>query len=366
MREDGTAHGENLLAHVPEPPRKVVVLRASRLGDFLCTAPALRALRHALPHAEIVMVTLPMLQDLVVRSPYLDGFVAFPGHPGIADQFFEARRSLDFFRRMQAERFDLAIQLQGSGVYANPFTLMLGARHTAGFIRPEDAPSRLDAALPWPEHGHEIHRMLALMQFLGVEPRGEETTFPLFPSDRATADLLLEGLPRPLIGLHPGAHNPQRRWPLERFMALARELQSRHGGTLVLVGGRDLAEEARFLELQVPSSRNLVGATSLGVLGAVVSRLSLLVTSDSGPAHVAFALNAPAVVIYRAGGVERYGPLGSGPFAPVEPLPGMLDGDTPAVSVEQVLEAADRMLAPTSLDYRIPCPETTSEQQFVR
>ena len=112
-----------LLARLPAPPRKVALLRASRIGDFLCATPAFRALRAALPGAQITMITLPLLQGLVARSPRLDRYVAFPGFPGIAEQFFDARRTLAFFAAMQAERFDLAIQMQGSGVYSNPFTL---------------------------------------------------------------------------------------------------------------------------------------------------------------------------------------------------------------------------------------------------
>jgi ADP-heptose:LPS heptosyltransferase len=131
-----------LLSRLPEPPRKVALLRASRIGDVLCAVPAFRALRAALPGAEITMVTLPLLRDLVVRSPYLDRFVAFPGFPGIDEQFFDARRATAFFQEMQAEQFDLAVQMQGSGVYSNPFTLMLGARVTAGFVRPGDPPGR--------------------------------------------------------------------------------------------------------------------------------------------------------------------------------------------------------------------------------
>ena len=86
-----------LLSRLPEPPHKIILLRASRIGDFLCATPAFRALRKALPGTEITMITLPMLQDLVMRSPDLDRFVAFPGFPGIAEQFFDACRTIHFF-----------------------------------------------------------------------------------------------------------------------------------------------------------------------------------------------------------------------------------------------------------------------------
>lgn len=356
------AHGQNLLAHLPAPPRKVALVRASRLGDLVCTGPAVRALRHALPEAELVMVTLPMLQDVVVRSPYLDGFIAFPGYPGIAQQFFDPRRALDFFRRMQRERFDLAIQLQGSGVYANPFTLMLGAGCTAGFARPEDDTSLLEASMPWPERGHEVRRLLALAQFLGAAPRGEDLVYPLFPSDHANAQALLAGLPQPVLGLHPGSNDPRRRWPLDRFVEAARTLHRRVGGSVVLLGGPTVAEEAAVLEARIPGCRNLIGRSALGPFGAMLARLSLFITNDSGPAHVAYALRVPTITLYRTGGRERYGPLSEGPFAPLEPAD---DGADALVRVEQVLQAADELLGATGKEQR-PCGDLEDAIRYAR
>ncbi len=87
---------------------------------------------------------------------------------------------------MQAEQFDLAIQTNGSEVYSNPFTLMLGVRLTAGYVRSNDIAGRLDAALPMPQ-GHEVERALALTTFPGAPSQGEETEFPLPPEDHAAA-----------------------------------------------------------------------------------------------------------------------------------------------------------------------------------
>ena len=197
---------------LPEPPRKVALLRPSRIGDFLCATPAFRALRAALPDAEITMITLPMLAELVRRSPALDRFAAFPGYPGLAEQLFDARAAARFLATMQAERFDLAIQMHGSGVHANPFALMLGARATAGFVRPGDAPGRLDAALAFPAEGHETERLLALCSHLGAFDPSQpsvatRTEFPLRDEDHAAAAHLLSNASRPYIGFHPFARH---------------------------------------------------------------------------------------------------------------------------------------------------------------
>ena len=295
-----------------ETPRKVALLRASRIGDFLCATPAIRALRAALPDAEITMITLPMLRDLVERSPHLDRFVAFPGFPGVAEQFFDASRATVFFAAMQAERFDLAIQMQGSGVYSNPLALLLGARATAGFIRPGDAPGLLDAALPIPSDGLETRRVLALTSFLGAGSQGEATEFPLWPADHAGADMLLRDAPRPLLGLHAGARDRARRWPAERFAEAGAALHGRHKGTLVLVGDEETAPVSAWIAQQLRDDGvpclDLTAQTTLPTLGAVIARLALLITTDSGPAHIAYALGAPSVTIFGGASPDAYGP----------------------------------------------------------
>jgi hypothetical protein len=138
---------------------------------------------------------------------------------------------------MQAEQFDLAIQMQGSGVYSNPFTLMLGARFTAGFIRPGDPPGRLDAALPFPE-GHEARRNLALLAHIGIpigsaSPEGPardaaRTEFPLWPADHTAAEECLAEAPRPWIGIHTSARDATRRWPVERRFRKSQRRQRHH------------------------------------------------------------------------------------------------------------------------------------------
>jgi ADP-heptose:LPS heptosyltransferase len=337
---EAAGFGSNLLQRLTPAPRKIAVLRASRLGDFICTTPALRALRAAAPDAEISVITLPLLEDMVVRSPHVDRFIAFPGFPGMAEQLFSARTAVAFLQRMQAERFDLTIQLQGSGVYANPVSLMFGARATAGFIRPEDSPGRLDAALVWQDSGHEIERMLALVQHLGAPARGEAPVFSLLPEDIRGATALVGAWPPPLIGIHTGSHDPSRRWPSTRFVTLARLLLSQHGGTVLLFGTEPEADAVRQLADAIgPGAHSLAGRTPLALLGAVIARLALLVTNDTGPAHIGYALATPTVAIYRHGGTRRYGPLTAGPFRPLEPE----CADT-LVSIDAAVAVADELL----------------------
>src|SRR5437763_9510990 len=135
-------------------PRRVAVFRALQLGDLLCAVPALRAVRTALPESEITLIGLPWARAFVDRYPaYLDGFREFPGWPGLPEQPPRWDRVPAFLAAMQAERFDLVLQLHGSGGLTNPLVALLGARKTAGFYPPGGYRPDPDLFLPYPDEG---------------------------------------------------------------------------------------------------------------------------------------------------------------------------------------------------------------------
>jgi len=247
------------------------------------------------------------------------------------------------------------VQMQGSGVYSNPFMLMLGAGLTAGFVREGDPAGRLDAALPLQEEEHEVRQMLAMTSFLGAPAQGEETEFPLWPEDYAAAEALLRDAERPLIGLHAAARDATRRWAVERFAAVGTALWRRHGGTIVMLGDCEERDVGEVLVGQVDGPCvNLMGKTSLVQLGGVIAGLSVLVTNDTGPAHIAYALGTPTVTIFGSANPKRYGPLKSGPYCIlVHDVPCRPCGYTvcpigyrclEGVTVAQALDAAEEVM----------------------
>ncbi len=339
----------DLLGRLPAPPRKVALLRTSRIGDFLCAVPAMRALRKRLPDAEIHMLTLPLLVDLARRLPVLDRVWSFPGFPGLADQFFEAHRTVRFVQTLQREGFDLAIQMQGTGVYSNTFMLLLGARATAGFVRPGDPAGLLDAALPYPHDLHEIECVLALTSFLGAPPADTRLEFPLTEVERQQAQHLLSEWPGPWIGLHPSSRDPLRCWPLENYAELAGSLLADHGGTIFLLGDDEAEAAGQFLVHHLGEHCvNLTGKLSLTALGALIERLDLLVTNDSGPAHIAYALGAPTVTLFSShASLHTNGPLQPGPFRLLTPATREeqdASRDIRRIAVPRVAQAAAELL----------------------
>lgn len=293
-------------------PHRVVVLRALKLGDLLCAVPTFRALRTAWPEAEIILLGLPWAQTFVERYRcYLDGFRELPGFPGLPEREPDIGRIPVFLQEMQAEHFDLAIQLHGSGPFVNPLTVLLGARRAAGFYLPGAYCPDAELFCPWPERGREVTRLLRLVEFLGLPVQGEHLDFPLHDEDQHALEQI-EGTetlrPDEYVCLHPGASVPERRWPTSWFVGIGAAL-AQQGLRVVLTGSaaeRELtAEVARALPVPV---LDLAGLTDLGALAALLSRARLLVCNDTGVSHVADALSVPSIVLSTGNNPERWAP----------------------------------------------------------
>ncbi len=326
-----TACKPGLLGRLAQKPERAAILCASRIGDYLCATPAFRSLKAALPETRFTLIGLPFVRELVERCGFLDDFEPFPGFPGIAEQFFEAGKATDFFQRMQQRRFDLAVQLHGSGTYSNVAALMLGARTTAGFVRTPLHAGRLDAALPWPRRMHAAERSLSLAVFLGAPDTGAGTDLALLPSDRTAADRLLAQYPGPLIGIHAGSRDREKMWPPGPCAEAGRLLRRRMGGSVLVLGGPDEQDTGGYIaEVIGPGTGCLAGKTTIPEMAAVIERLTVLVTTDSAPAHIAYALSVPSVTLFGSADPREWGP--------------------PARARHRVLRTADRKLTSLAVE----------------
>lgn len=295
------------------PIERICVFRALMLGDLMCAVPALRALRQGFPAARLTLVGLPWAQELAARLDCVDEFIAVPGWPGLPETAADVRALPDFLARMQAERFDLAVQLHGSGPIVNPLVACFGARQTAGFRidgawYPEAEAARYAA---WPTQGHEIERLLALTDRLGLPRCGTRLDFPLADDDRSALAAIWPGMRRapPYVCVHAGSQLSSRRWPVERFAAVADELAGQ-GLNVVLTGGAQEVPLAAELAARMRAgATNLAGRTDLWTLGALIEGAELVLCNDTGVSHIAAALGCPSVVVSCGADVARWAPL---------------------------------------------------------
>jgi len=290
---------------------KIAVIRANGVGDFMFSLPALDALKAAYPDAELVLLGKGWHKDFCTARPGpVDRVEVLPAIRGVgaddgADLASEDEVD-DFCARMREERFDLAFQIHGGGRYSNPFVARLGARLTVGLRTPDAMP--LDRYVPYLYFQPEVLRYLEVVSLVGASPLTLEPRVNLTELDMIEADAV--GLRNERVVLiHPGATDGRRRWPAEKFAAVA-DLLIEAGATVALSGTeveRSLLDELRASMHYEPL--DLCGRLGLGGLAAFMARCDLVISNDTGPVHVGAAVGAKTVGIYWAGNMINGGAL---------------------------------------------------------
>lgn len=302
-----------------------LVLRALGLGDLLVAVPALRALRRAYPGHRVVLAAPAWLGPVVGLTgavdellPVADLDAALPGVGPV----------------------DVAVNLHGAGPQSHALLDASAPRERVGHAAPGwDGPV-------WVDETNERRRWVEVLRHHGV------------PGDPSDVGLRRPDVPSTAPGavvVHVGAAYGSRSWPAERFAAVARELTARRR-TVVLTGSAAERERATAIGTAagLPGQANLAGRTGLAELAALVADAALLVTVDTGAAHLATAYGTPSVVLFGPATVERWGPPPEGPHVVLtdervrvgdafgaRPDPALL-----AVGPRDVLRAAEGLLAP--------------------
>lgn len=290
--------------------RRAAVLRGSGLGDLVQSLPAAEALAAAYPDAALTLLGTPGHLALLADrpSPYRT-LLALPARPGVQAGVEDPAATAAFLAHARAQRYDLAVQLHGGGRNANPFLLGLGARHTVG-SRTEDAPE-LERWRPFLHLQHEVLRGLEVVALAGAEPVGLEPRIHLRPAEQEQQDAALGG--PPTVVVHPGASDPRRHWPVERFAAVVGALVA-DGVRVSVVGdaGEAGLAEALLAAVDDPDRRvrSLVGEQDLGALVGTLASADVVLANDSGPRHVAAAVGTRTVGVYWVGNVVTAAPLG--------------------------------------------------------
>jgi heptosyltransferase-2 len=346
-----------------EKIERVVVRGANWVGDAVMTVPALRELRRVLPHAHITLATRAWARDIFDGADFVDDLLLIEE---------PARGVRSFFRQVRqwrARRFDLAVLLPNSMESA---LVAFAARVPARFgyateSRGEFLTHTLDTPA-WRTTRHEVFYYLNIIaeleRALDAAPRTDEAVsleesapqFTLEVSDARKADALAllasrgVDLARTLVALCPGSTNSRaKRWHAESYAALADRLIEEAGATVVLIGAREELDVTNEVVSQMRREAVvLTGETSLAETTAVLSLMNLLVTNDTGPAHLASALGRPTLVIFGP-----TNPLTTRPFSPTAEI------------VRRPPDCAPCMLRDCPIDHRC-MTAITADEVFAR
>jgi lipopolysaccharide heptosyltransferase I len=304
---------------------RIALIKLSSLGDVVHALPVAATLRARVPDAHLTWIVERREAALLRGHPALDALVAVDtrgwrrarGPRDIAAAIGAVRQ---MSRRLRAAAFDVALDLQGllkSGVLAAATRAPLRIGFAAGRCRePLNALFTNRRVEPPAAARHVVDQHLALLEPLQVTEPVREFRLPDEPGAEARADEFLAGAGltpgRRLVVLNPGAGRPDKRWPEDRFRALAERIGEDPGALVVVVWGPGEEAAARHIASGTAGRAVAAPPTDLDELVAFLRRASVLVAADTGPLHLAAALGTPCVGLYGPTSAVRNGPYGAG------------------------------------------------------
>jgi heptosyltransferase I len=286
------------------PPESICVLRLSALGDVCHVLPVVRTIQDTWPGTRITWVIGGLEHRLLGHIPGIE-FVVFDKKAGLAGY-------RDLRRRLAGRHFDALLHMQ-LALRASLAAAVVPARIKLGFDRARAREAQWLFTTDRIEPRSREHVLDSLFGFagrLGIRTRSMRWDIPLPPSALDHARRFIpDG--EPTLVLSPCSSHVLRNWSAERYAALADHAVNRHGLRILVCGGRSEIESqygARIAELMRHPCVNLVGKDTLLELLATLSRATVLVSPDSGPAHMATAVGTPVIGLYATANPARSGP----------------------------------------------------------
>jgi len=296
-------------------PVRILLARTDRIGDVVLSTPAIKAVYDTYPNSYIAFMVQSYAKNAVSGNPYLDKVIVLGKrrvHRGVIG-------AVKFIRKLKKEKFDIAIMLHPTvrvhlAIFLAGIPKRIGYDKKVGFLLTTKVPHTKQLG-----QKHESEYTLDVLKSLDIEG---VTTGLFVPVDEQAMKKVEEFLSSKgigkgdiVVGIHPGASCPSKRWPVERFAALADRVISEFGVKVtVIVGPSDMALGEKAASLSKRGVVNLAGILSVKELAAFLKRCSLFVSNDSGPVHISVAVGTPVVSIFgrneRGLSPKRWRPLG--------------------------------------------------------
>lgn len=292
---------------------RILVVRPDRVGDVVLSLPVLDALRTRWPQAYIAMMVHPYTRDILERNPCLDSIIE--DDPGTDHKGF-----LGFLRQVSSLRkynFNTALMLMPT-MRHSWMLFLAGIPRRIGVGRTIYQALTLTRSISRDGYvplRHESDYCLDLARILDARHLGGETMIEVKERERSWARAILDRPDdSPVIGIHPGNGKSAPNWTADRYGELARRLQQEHGAKIVVTGS--MKEEHlsdTIMSMLDGPCLSLAGELSLNELIVMISEMDLVVSSSTGPMHLAGVLGVPTVSIFcplPARSPERWRPLG--------------------------------------------------------
>lgn len=298
-------------------PRNILIVDFGQLGDVVLSLPALSAIRQRFPRSRITVAVGKSCAPIVELSGYADATlivdrVALRDGP----KPWAVVRILRLVKEVRRAQFDFVIDLHSMSE-TNLLGYFSGASDRLYARRPGRSLDFLSNFRPQPavenKSSHAIDRYLDVVAPLGIKDVARSPKLVTRPADDVAVEQMLKreraNTGTPLVGIFPGAGHPSRRWPLDRFAELAGKLARETDVRIAVFAGPE--ERGLLKEMRQKFSKDTILFDRLTVsqLAAALARLSLFISNDTGPMHIAYAVGTSVVLLLDHRAPDSYLPV---------------------------------------------------------
>ncbi len=300
----------------------ILIVKLSAIGDVVHTLPSLAALKGHFPDAHITWVIEEAAADLIKNHPYLDRVIVshrkqwitnLKNIKKIGPTLKEIRQ---FIAALRERRYDMVIDFHG--LFKSAMIVGIsGAKRKIGYNSLQELSGLfLNEKIYEDMEKHAVDRYLDLSRYLGADVESPEFLIPLREENRRRVDTLLkahkidEG--KPFVAVNPVAFWKTKLWEEKKFAELCDRIAGELKTNVVFTGGKNDDVVERIQYMMNFYSANLTGKTSLRDLAYLYELASVVVTTDSGPMHIAAAVGTPTVALFGPTDPLRTGPYGEG------------------------------------------------------
>ena len=326
--------------------KKILVFSFSFIGDAVLSTSVIQPLRRHFPDAHITFLVGPQASDLLATEPNIDAVIVYDNR----DEHTGWKGRLRLIKTLRHDKFDLVVNLRDSLT-----ARCIGAEHW-GMVRGES-------------NRHAVTRYLEVLQRHGVDTTDAHPHLQLTEAEQAMAYSFLSEAgsisERLLIGIHPGGNWVYKLWDVEKYALVANALCKEQNASILLFAGPNERELQAQVANMMDVSPILVETENLRHLAALISACDVYIGNDTGPMHIAAAVDTPVVALFGSTNPIRSGPYGekrtvvqSGIELACNPChPGRHPGGCGAgsceviagITVEQVLEVVESYASSTPI-----------------
>ena len=297
----------------------ILIVKLSAIGDVIHTLPSLTALRRLYPDAHITWVVEEAAADLVKNHPYLDMVLISRRKSWSKDfqsgQFRQSFKEISsFIKTLRQRSYDLVIDFHGLFKSSIIVFLSRGKRKIGYDSWQELSGLFLNGKISEDMNKHAVERYLDFPRYLGAKIDSVQFTLPLNKEAEASVQILLDKYnleDKKFIAINPIAYWETKLWSNEKFAHLADLINNKLQMKVVFTGSETEPIE-KITSLMTTESINLGGATTLLDLAYLYKKAQMVITTDSGPMHLAAAVETPVIALFGPTDPARTGPYGAG------------------------------------------------------